>query len=99
MPHYSVILEGTGISLVGDGPEIVGFVATRTVRASDETEAVEIAKNVLAREWANEPWKSQNMGEQPRLRLEYICQLRLFDVIFRRYINGGHIFYPKGESD
>jgi hypothetical protein len=93
MPHYRVMLHGTGIHVPGNSgaPPIIGFYTTRVVRASSEAEAAHAAKSVVTAQWQSGEYAESNTGGLPQLRIESVARTGFFrGMLFR---NGGHTFY------
>ncbi|WP_437907153.1 hypothetical protein WME95_04415 [Sorangium sp. So ce327] len=99
MPYYSVILEGKGIKVeVADGePPIIGFFATRAVRAHSVKQAEEIAKAMVLADWTTGEYAPLNQGGAPVLKVEGVDALSWWR--FLRFKNTGHVFFSMDEDD
>ncbi|MDC0680888.1 hypothetical protein [Sorangium atrum] len=99
MPYYSVILEGKGIKVQGaDGePPIIGFFATRAVRARSVKQAEEIAKAMVLADWTTGEYALLNRGGAPVLKVEGVNALSWWR--FLRFKNTGHAFFKTVDED
>ncbi|WP_437914873.1 hypothetical protein WME73_04505 [Sorangium sp. So ce302] len=99
MPYYSVILEGMGIKVeVADGgPPIIGFFATRAVRAHSVKQAEELAKAMVLADWTTGEYALLNQGGAPVLKVEGVDALSWWR--FLRFKNTGHAFFTTVDED
>ena len=95
MKTFAVRLEGTGICLPGEPTEdpAIGFFATRWVKASNATQAHELARaNVLA-EWApSAEYGRSNSGNIPEVVVEGSWLVGYFKALVGRKPSG-YTFY------
>ena len=98
MAFYSVVLHGQGIRLPAEDQsgDIVGFYATRFVRASTVEAACEVAKGMITADWTREPYSSANRGSAPRLAVDRVLEVTFWQWLLSK--NGGHVFYPDEEA-
>ena|SRR5258706_13833179 len=99
MPHFGVIVHGTGIevpAIGGDEPPMVGFFTTRAVTARDANEASRLAADAIRNEWSVGSYASANRGSAPTLRVDDVFELSFFGRWFKR--RRGYTFYA-GDSD
>ncbi|MCH8863268.1 MAG: hypothetical protein IID51_12270 [Proteobacteria bacterium] len=71
----------------------IGFHTLRVVRAENEADAVEVAKNLVAAEWKEGPYAEANTGGFPKLETDSVRRLSLFSYLFKRRPNKGYTFY------
>jgi hypothetical protein len=99
MPNFRVRLHGTGIHLdgTGGGAPIVGFYATRVVRAESRDDAAKVATRSVSEQWRNDPaYAKNNRGAPPTLCVEWVRDETLLGGLFLRSV--GHTFYPAEPS-
>jgi hypothetical protein len=100
MPHFRVLLHGTGISVPpsdGDGAPIEGFYTTRAVTAADADAAVRLASDLIRAEWTTGSYAPSNRGDVPTLSPEQV-----FEVSFpSRWLKQprGYTFYEGGNEE
>jgi hypothetical protein len=77
---YQVLVRGTEIDVpgAGGGRAIVGFHATRAVRAPTADQAAQWALALVASEWTREPHQRSNRKGPPVLRVEKVGRIGLF---------------------
>ncbi|WP_437297884.1 hypothetical protein [Sorangium sp. So ce426] len=99
MPYYSVILEGMGIRVeVADGGSpIIGFFATRAVRAHSVKQAEELARAMVLADWTTGEYAPLNQGGAPVLKVEGVDALSWWS--FLRFKNTGHVFFTTVDED
>ena len=93
MATYSVIVAGTGIKVPAVPDPIIGFLATRRVKAPNEMAAAEMAMSIIRREWDTNEYKEANIGSEPKLEIEEIRNLGFLAKIFSRAPTRGYTFY------
>ena len=94
MPYFRVLLEATGVEVVGlENTEIpaIGFFATRLVKAKSVEDAVEKAKNMIASEWSAGQLASMNRGGKPVLRADAVYASSWWASL--TFKNRGHAFF------
>lgn len=95
MPTYVAVVEGTGIKIPAVPEPIIGFFATRRVRAADERSAVYLAEQLILEEWRSSDYGAANIGQSPRLRIDSIRTQGLLERTFSRVPNTGYTFYSE----
>jgi hypothetical protein len=97
MPYFRVMLHGEGVLIPDETPgkAIVGFYATRIVRAAGEAHAERTACAMVQAQWLAPGYKSNNIGGPPRLYTEFVERTTF--LAWLRFRNTGHTFY--GPSD
>src|SRR5215212_8834426 len=100
MPHFRVLLHGTGISILregGEGEAIEGFYTTRAVTAADADTAIRVASDLIRAEWTTGSYAPANHGAIPTLTLEEVFEVSFFSRWFRQ--PKGYTFYVGGDED
>jgi hypothetical protein len=99
MPYFRVMVHGGGIDVPGtEGTDsVIGFYTTRVVRAGSPDRAAERAKDVVAREWGKEPYKSSNRGLPPQLTVESVTKTTLLESLTFR--NSGYSLYSSDKPE
>ena len=99
MATFAVTLEGRGIRLPinGEANPIIGFLATRVVRAKSSDKAIETAKVLVLEEWKAGEHADANTGSIPELSVDAIFQPSWFQVFFRRISSKGYTFYTQDD--
>ena len=95
MPFFKVRLSGAGIEypFVYGGDPVIGFFATRAVRARDIEHAHQLAKEAVLSEWRpGGRYAAENRGHVPSLVVEDSWRVGVFDGLFGRR-PGGYTFY------
>jgi hypothetical protein len=93
MPHFRVILQGTGIRVPAGRDVAVGFYATRAVRAASAEEAVMKAKQRVMENWTTGEYAESNKGNTPTLETESVERIGFLAAW--RIPNSGHAFYTE----
>ena len=99
MAYFKVVLHGTGLNipLEGAGAGIIGFYATRLVRAPTVTGAEAKAKQLVESEWSEGGKYWAHGGAGLCLFVESVNQSTFVD---RSFANRGYSFYSSnGELD
>ena len=93
MPHFKVIVSGSGINYPFDGAPVVGFFTTRLVKAPTLPAAEAMAKELVMADWvAGGAHASANLGALPRLEIERSGKVGVFAGVFGRRPSG-YSFY------
>ena len=92
MPYFRVLMNGEGISVSSSGDQIIGFYTTRWVKADVPEEAEDLAKKLVLRDWTNGEYAEVNEGDPPRLSVESIVSVGLFNYLWNRP-GKGYSFY------
>ena len=92
MPYFRVLMNGEGISVSSSGDQIIGFYTTRWVKADVPEEAEDLAKKLVLRDWTNGEYAEVNEGDPPRLSVESIVSVGLFNYLWNRR-GKGYSFY------
>lgn len=94
MPIFTVIIQGTGVSVAGHDANLTGFFTTQRVRASNELEAARLAKQRVLAEWIEGgTYYDVNAGELPHLRIDEIFEVGIIYCLFHRVSSKGCAFY------
>lgn len=93
MPRYDVILNGTGIDLPSLEESIIGFHATRRIKAKDVREAGETAKRMIQIEWRDGNYQPRNRAAAPVVEVEGVIPLSLWKRLTTRQPKEGLTFY------
>jgi hypothetical protein len=99
VPHFRVMLHGTGIEvpgLDGDGPPIVGFYTSRNVTTADVDGAVEAATAIIRAEWTTGDYASASRGSAPVLTAEGVFSISALKRWFTRV--QGYTFYADDDE-
>ena len=91
--HFVVVVSGAGINLPSVPEPIIGFFATRCVKASSSEEAVNAVKEGVLQEWLRGEVSQENVGGMPTLTTERVSEIGFWRRIFRSYPNAGYTFY------
>ncbi|AVP96802.1 hypothetical protein C7S18_06125 [Ahniella affigens] len=97
MPYYRVLVEGTGISVVMAERTLVGFFATRAVRARSPEEAIEKVRAMVTADWTSGRYASWNKGVAPAIHVEDVWRSPWYQNVLSK--NDGHTFYPEKEGE
>jgi hypothetical protein len=93
MPHFKVILSGSGIDCAVGNDRAVGFFTTRLVKAPDLDSAESVAKELILSEWRpGGEYSTSNRGSVPVLAVEESFPLGFLAGIFSRRPSG-YSFY------
>jgi len=97
MPHYLVMMQGTGIEVpnLERGRPIIGFFTTRLVSAATSSEAESKAKSMVVADWTSGKYAESNKGSVPSLTIESVQACSFLKRL--TFKNGGHAFYTDGE--
>ena len=95
MTFYRVLVNGEQIELpdTDGGKPIIGFFASRAVRANTPDEAAERAKAIVLAKWADDKYQEGNRKGPPVLRIE-----KAERTSFVRYLTHpkrGFVFYAE----
>lgn len=94
MPYFRVVLHGQGIRFaLGEEEPVVGFYATRLVRAGSAEEAVHKAKQAVQSVWARPEYAQHNLGNAPVLSTDLVEPISFLQSL--RGSGGGHAFYTQ----
>lgn len=93
MPHFKIILAGSGINLVFEDAPVAGFFTSRLVRARDLVSAESLAKELVLSDWrSGGTYAEANQGSLPTLIVEQSFPVGWFTSIFGRKPSG-YTFY------
>jgi hypothetical protein len=95
MPYFKVILSGKDILYPFDGAPggVIGFFATRVVKAPDLEQAHSAAKELVLAEWRpGGQYAADNRGSAPAVAVEESFPIGLMAGIFGRRPSG-YSFY------
>ncbi|MCD9027811.1 hypothetical protein LDO26_06285 [Luteimonas sp. BDR2-5] len=93
MPYFKVMMSGRGIDLSSEGVAIIGFFATRLVRAPDLAAAEQQAKAEILSEWRpGGSYALANRGGVPAVTVEEAFPVGFVVGIFGRRPSG-YTFY------
>ena len=96
MAWYRVLLEGKGITLPIEGEKpIIGFFATRVVRASSAEQAAVAATALVADLRSVGDYAESNKGQPPELHVDELERVNFWQAW--RIPNKGHAFYSEDE--
>ena len=92
------MLHGDGVLIPSETPKkaIVGFYATRIVRAAGAAHAERAACAMVQAQWLAPEYKSNNTGGPPRLHIEFVERTTF--LAWLRFRNTGHAFYGLSEA-
>ena len=95
MPLFRVLVHGHGIHIpaTAESEAIIGFYASRVVRASNPTSAEKEALSRLRGEWARPPLSMHNKGAAPDFIVEQVSLLTFFHAL--RTSSKGFTFYSQ----
>lgn len=91
-------MEGKDIVVpIDDGKNIIGFFATRVVRASSSEQAIDKAQAMVIKDWTAGSYAESNKGSPPALTVRNIWPESFLSALL--FKNTGHIFYPDVEDE
>ncbi len=93
MPRFDVILNGTGIDLPSLEESIIGFHATRRVKANDAREAGDSAKRMVQIEWRDGNYQPRNRAAAPVVEVEGVIPLSWWKRLTTKQPKEGLTFY------
>ena len=93
MPHFDVVLDGSGIDLPTVDEPIIGFHATRRVRAKTEDAARDAAKLMIQLEWRDGNYQPRNRAAAPVVAVREIAQLSIWKRFSTKQPKEGLTFY------
>jgi hypothetical protein len=96
MPTYVVVVEGSGFRLPSAPEPIVGFMASRRVRAINEQSAIDEAKRLIIDEWHSSGYEAENIGDLPSLTVDSVWSQGLLQRVFSRVPKKGYTFFSRG---
>lgn len=93
MAVYRVLIRGAEIDVpsADGGRPIIGFYASRAVRAATREKAAEWAQALVASNWASEQHQRSNRKGPPVLRVERVERIGLLRYL--THPNHGFTFY------
>ena len=95
MAYFQVVLSGSGIALTFEENEqpVIGFYATRFVKAESSMLAEAIAKELVLSEWgAGGAYADANRGGLPLLAAESTVSVNVLTGVLKRR-SKGYTFY------
>jgi hypothetical protein len=94
---YAVRVEANGIEIQGEDPKrpIVGFFATRMVRAQTSEEAERLVAEMIIADWSRGEWALVNRGSIPILSVDEVWVVSLWRWLW--FKNRGHVFFPRDD--
>lgn len=95
MPHFRIVLEGSGIAVTGGiagvkSPVVRGFFVARFVRAASRDEAITRAKAMVADDWSRGVYA--DLKESPALTVTGAEAVGLWKWLLPRHTS--YIFHP-----
>lgn len=95
MRTFIVVLEGTGIRLPSVPTPVVGFFATRCLRASDEATAIQSAMNWISEDWHSSELASADLAGNLTLEVKSVRRVGIVERLFSNAPQRGYTFYSK----
>jgi hypothetical protein len=93
MKRYVATIHGYGINVVGENGTLTGFYTTRAARAENAESAKEIILRSVLDEWTHGNYKDSNRAAEPKLEIDTIRKVGLFEAILRPVPVSGYTFY------
>jgi len=95
MPHFRVVLEGSGIAVAGGiagvkSTVVRGFFVARFVRADSREDAIARAKDMVADDWRRGVYA--DLKEDPAVTVTNVEEVGLLKWLLPKHT--GYIFHP-----